>query len=126
MRAMQKDSQLSQTEKHSLRSKLGQLLWLAHQSRPDILFDACALTTKIKTWTIQDILQVNKIIGRAKSSKIKLKFQHLGENHDLKLMVFSDAAMGNLADGGSQGGYLIPLVGERGKFSPIWWGSKKN
>ena len=125
MRAMQKDSQLSQTEKHSLRSKLGQLLWLAHQSRPDILFDACALTTKIKTWTIQDILQVNKIIGRAKSSKIKLKFQHLGENHDLKLMVFSDAAMGNLADGGSQGGYIILLVGERGKFSPIWWSSKK-
>ena len=71
-----------------------------------------------------DLLQVNKVIARAKSSELSLKFQPLGRDEELHLMVFSDAAIGNLLDGGSQGGYIILLVGESGKFS-IWWSSKK-
>ena len=74
---------------------------------------------------MKDVLDVNKIIGKAKSSKITLKYQHLGDDNDLCLMIFSDAALGNLTDGGSQGGYVIFLVGKSGKFSPIWWNSKK-
>ncbi|CAB4022652.1 Hypothetical predicted protein [Paramuricea clavata] len=30
-----------------------------------------------------------------------------------------------MPNGGSQGGYLVLLVGESGRFSPIWWNSKK-
>ena len=124
-RAMQKDSQLSTNEKHSFRSRVGQLLWLSHQSRPDLLFDVCALATSIKNCTMRDLLQVNKVIARAKSSKLSLTFQHLGENEKIHLMVFSDAAMGNLPDGGSQGGYIIFLVGKDRRISPIWWNSKR-
>ena len=39
--------------------------------------------------------------------------------------MFSNASLGNMPNGGCQGGYLILLVGESGKFSPIWWNSKK-
>jgi hypothetical protein len=30
-----------------------------------------------------------------------------------------------MPNGGSQGRYLVLLVGESGRFSPIWWNSKK-
>lgn len=40
VRAMQRNSQLTTNEVDLLRSKVGQLLWTVHQSRPDILFDA--------------------------------------------------------------------------------------
>lgn len=33
--------------------------------------------------------------------------------------------MGNLPDGGTQGGHLIMLMGEDGRFSPICWQSKR-
>ena len=74
---------------------------------------------------MKDILDVNKIIGKAKSSKITLKYPHSGDDNDLCFMIFSDAALRDLTDGGSQGGYVIFLVGKSGKFSPIWWNSKK-
>ena len=74
---------------------------------------------------MKDIFEVTKIIGKAKSSKITLKYHHLGDDNDLCLMIFSDAALGNLTDGGIQGSYVIFLVGKSGKFSRIWWNSKK-
>ena len=40
-------------------------------------------------------------------------------------MVFSDAAFGNLKNGGSQGGHLIFLVGENNKCNLLGWQSKK-
>ena len=74
---------------------------------------------------MQHVFEINKIIGKAKVTKSSLKFQNLGSKNELKLVVFSDASLRNMPNGGSQGGYLILLVGEPGKFSPIWWNSKK-
>lgn len=54
-----------------------------------------------------------------------LNFQHLGRESALKMVVFSDASFGNLADGGTQGGHLIVLMGENGHFSPFSWQSKR-
>ena len=45
-----------------------------------------------------------------------MRFQYFGENCSLKLFVFSDSSMGNLADGGTQGGHFFMLIGEDGKF----------
>ena len=108
-----------------MRCKVGQLLWLAHQSRPDLLFDVASVSNNINRATVQHVLEINKIIGKAKVTKSSLKFRNLGSKNELKLVVFSDASLGNMPNGGSQGGYLILLVGESGKFSPIWCNSKK-
>lgn len=54
-----------------------------------------------------------------------LKFQHLGDNDALTLTVFSDALLGNLPDGGTQGGTLITLMGDTGKISLLCWQSKR-
>ena len=47
-RALECDSFLTDCETDKLRSKIGQLLWVARQSRPDIMFDTCILHPK--TW----------------------------------------------------------------------------
>ena len=40
-------------------------------------------------------------------------------------MVYTDASLGNLDDGGTQGGYIIFLANEEGDIVPICWSSKK-
>ena len=111
-------------EKHKLRSKVGQILWVARQSRPNVLFDACDIASRQKNGQVKDILAANKTIKRIKLDRMTLRFQPLGDKN-LSLLIYSDASLGNLVDGGTQGGYVILLVGEDGKFSPISWSSKK-
>ena len=123
-RLIQKESPLSENEKQLLRSKIGQILWIAKQSRPDVLFDVCVLASSVKDAKVKDILQVNKLVSRIKSNPVSLKFPNLGEKPPT-LVIFSDASFGNLPNGGSQGGYIMLLVGENGTFSPISWNSKR-
>ena len=108
-----------------LKSKIGQILWVARQSRPDVMCDISILASNTKHATVQTLHCANKLIRKLKSEEVILRFQYLGENCSLKLVVFSDSSMGNLADGGTQGGHFIMLMGEDGKFSPICWQSKR-
>lgn len=50
-RAVEQDSSLCEEEKDQLRSKIGQILWVARQSRPEVIFDASNLTSNIKNAT---------------------------------------------------------------------------
>ena len=124
-RAREKENDLTNDEMTLLRSKIGQLLWLAHQSRPDILFDVTVLASNVTKSKIKDLFTANKLINKAKSQKLSLKFQPLNSENKCHLLVFSDAALGNLPDGGSQGGYIIFLAEKEGKCIPIWWNSKR-
>ena len=45
------------TEYHQL---IGKCNWTANQSRPDIYFDACHLSSKMKAPTISDLIYANK------------------------------------------------------------------
>lgn len=90
------------------------------------MFETRYLASNIKNATVQSIHEVSKVIRKLNSEKVTLKFQHLGKSKDLSLIVFSDASLGNLPDGGTQGGALIALMGRTGKFSPLFWQSKKN
>ena len=69
-------------------------------------------------------MEANKVIRRIKSGQVDLKFHSLGSGH-LSLLVCTDASLGNLPDGGTQGGYIIFLANEKGKAIPICWNSKK-
>ena len=74
------------------------------------MFDTCILASTIKHATVKTML---------KSEHVTLKFQNLGDDDSLKLVIFSDASMGNLPDGGTQGGHLIVVMGKEGIFSPV-------
>lgn len=124
-RAKKKGEGLLDNEKDAMRSKIGQIIWVANQTRPDVMFEASTLSSSIKNGTVSDLLEVNKVIRKIKSESVSLKFHHLGRDDSLKLVIYSDASLGNLRDGGSQGGYFIFLAGENGLISPLAWQSKK-
>ena len=109
--------------KDEMRSKIGQLLWIANQTRPDLSFGVSNLAVKLNNATISDIISLNKVVRKAKSNDFDLTFCSVGKNE--KLICFTDAAFGNLPDGGSQGSYLIFLVGENGICSLLSWQSKR-
>ncbi|CAC5382061.1 unnamed protein product [Mytilus coruscus] len=116
-----KDSQLSSVEQTVLRSKVGQLLWLAKQTRPDIAFDIAMIASKLKTSTIEDLKRVNKLLRKVRNDPVSLHFK--GEH--VELLLYTNASFGNLSDGGSQGGFVIMVLGENGKINPVTWQSKK-
>ena len=124
-RAVELDSPLYEKERDELRSKIGQILWVARQSRPDVMFDASNLASSIKGATVQTIHEANRIVSKLKSKKVILNFQYLGRDSALKMVTFSDASFGNLSDGGTQGGHFIVLMGENGRFSPLSWQSRR-
>lgn len=124
-RAVEPGSPLTEAERDQLRSKIGQLLWVARQTRPDVMFDASKLASDLKQATVQTINEANRVVCKLKAKSVELNFQHLGEDSNLKIVTFTDASFANLADGGTQGGHLIVLMGDNGQFSPISWQSKR-
>ena len=48
-----------------------------------------------------------------------------GPIENFKIICYNGWSLGNLKNGGSQGGYIIYLVRENSVFSPTIWKSKK-
>ena len=113
---------LHKRQKDILQSKIGQLLWVCNQTRPDVSFNASDLASKLNKATTKELQQCNKIISQLDTS-YKLTYQKL-KNH-LKLYIFTDASFGNLEDGGSQGSYLIFLVDNENRCNILSWQSKR-
>ena len=68
----------------------------------------CHLASNLENSTLADIKLLNKVISHLKQSNISLTSQYLGEISKLKLVIYADAAHGNLAnERTSQEGYLI-------------------
>ena len=82
-------------------------------------YDACEINTSVKNATVEDVMQANKVVRKAKSNTVRLRFSDLGDVKRAELISFSDASLGNLKDGASQGGHTILLVGKNGNYSPI-------
>ena len=122
--------ELTSDEKNILKAKLGQLLWVSNQSRPDISFKVCYLSTKVKDATVNDILECNKVIKILKSNNdVSVKHLHLGSGghcSEVEFIVFSDASFKNLFNGASQGGYIVFIKRrDSPNATPLLWKSKK-
>lgn len=122
---LQHQAALTSSQLEAYRSKIGKILWIARQARPDVLFDASMLASAQKNATVQNIIDANKVIRKLKAEQVALKFHFLGDENSLELVVFSGASLANLPDGGTQGGHFIALRGENEHFSPLSWQSKK-
>ena len=81
-----KDSPLTDKERDLSRSKIGQLLWISSQTRPDISYSTCQLATRLKSGTFKDLLEVNKVIQQLKSYSLQLRHIKLGKDKDLKIL----------------------------------------
>ena len=54
-----------------------------------------------------------------------LRFGLPGPTENFQIVCYNDSSLENFKDGGSQGGFIIYLVGENDVSSPIMWKSKK-
>ena len=114
---------LDHDEHHLFRSLVGQLNWLATQSRPDLSFDVCRLSTKLQAPIVQDVIDANKTLKKANSVKLQLRYKQL--KRPLRLLAFCDASYANLPGGASQGGYIVFLTDGDNNCSPLAWRSRK-
>ena len=118
-------SAINNTERKQLRSTIGMLNWIATQTRPDISFDVCQASVSFKDATVKDLKKVNKVVCRLHNDHVSIKYENIGDLSRCKLVTFSDASYGNLADGGSQGGHIIFICNNSNKVIPLQWQSKR-
>ena len=119
------DTQISCEQLTQCRSSIGKLNWLATQTRPDLSYEVCNLTSTLKERKVESILQVNKSVRKAKKISSKLIVPNLDDLQKLKIVAYRDASFGALTDGGSQGGYVVFLVGQNKNYVPLAWQSRK-
>ena len=118
------NDELNKKGKRLLRGAVGQLNWIAFQTRPDIAFDACNTAVSLKNAIMKDIQVANKGIKKAKASEVAIQFRNIGDIREAHIVCFCDASFRNLKGESSQGAHVIFLKGKR-NFSPVTWQSKK-
>ena len=93
-------------------------------TRPEISFEVCQVSTRVKNATVADILSINKVIKFVKSTPSSISIPKLGLK-SLSITVFADASFNNLPDGGGQGGYIIFLNDKYNSVIPLSWNSTR-
>ena len=121
---IQHDKILDLDQKRQFKSLVGQLQWAAKQTRPDVAFSGCQLSTKVNQATHSDIKKANKQLKLLQQKKIHIQIFSTGSMKSASLVLFSDASHGNLPGGSSQGGFIIFLQGQS-RASPLIWRSHK-
>ena len=105
---------------------IGQLHWIATQSRPDLCYDVLDLATSCDLSDSKLRWKVNKVVRKAKYNQYKIAFPYLESLEGMDLLLYTDASHANLSDRfSSAGGYIIFLKGKNGKICPVSWRSSK-
>ena len=124
-RRQQVNAPLTEHEKSLFRGLIGQLGWVARQSRPDIMVNVSMAAQSMGAPKIRDVIQLNKTVKMLKeSSDAKWKFIA----SDLKLedcvvFCFADSSFANGENLKSQTGYLVGFTSPKlkdGKEAPIY------
>ena len=126
-----KDLPSTQDEKKQMRSVLGCLSWHAGQLAMELSAPVSLLLSKINTSTVEDVVEVNKIVKRAKSRSKQAMLIHCLDPQDLLIAAWVDAAHANRTDLSSTKGILIGctssklLDGHLEVVNPLFWCSSK-
>ena len=115
---------LNDTNLQHLRSRIGQLNWLANVSRPEISFEVCYLSGIMKNATVADLIAANKVITNVQNNPSYMTFPPL-DLSSLYVKTYADGSFGSLTNGGSQGGVLVVLCDKYQQVSPIGWCSAR-
>ena len=100
---------LNSKEHTQFRESVGSLGWLVDHCCPQLTIQFAELRRKQSSPTVQDLLQLNKVIRTVKSIESKIKIRSIPVEH-LRFMGVHDAAHANLESGASQQGHLILAV----------------
>ena len=118
---------LTQDECRNLKALIGQEQWVAKQTRPDISFATCELSTNVKKATTSDVQNANKQLQKLQQEipNSKIVIANIEDICQASIIVYSDASHANLRDHGSQGGFIIFLYGRNNNVCPIIWKSHR-
>ena len=123
---MRKGRSLDVSEVRQLKGLIGQLQWIAKLTRPDIAFETSQLSANVKRATTDHVKRANKVVRKVKSEPLAVRIPDVGPISESSLYVYSDSSFANLdEDCGSQGGFIIFLVGQNGNAAPLIWTSHK-
>ena len=101
---------ISATEVTETRKLIGQLNWIATQTRPDLSYDISELSSMLKQKNVECLKQTNRVVKKAKKEKSQIDIPDLRNLEQLKIVAYNDASFSNLPDRGSQGGYILFLL----------------
>ena len=122
-RMKQKQAPVTEVEKSNMRSVIGQLNWLSGITRPDLCFDVCQFSSKVKNAVVSDLILLNKVVHKARKHSGGIVFPRLDMNK-VEIKLFADASFNNLPDGGSQEGHII-FICDKSNCAPLAWMSGK-
>ena len=123
-RMTRKFDDANEKEQQFFRAAVGQINWLASQSRPDIAFDVLEMSMQANKPKVMHLIKVNRLIKKLQQQQRMLVFPSLRSIN--KIVVYADASFANLPDGvSSAGGHLIFLLGEEMRSCLVMWASKK-
>lgn len=106
----------------TFQSRVGALLWVAGQTRPDLGFQSALLARASKCPGPQDWTRLNATIKRMHRTPVQLRFL---QGKVSELTGFSDAAFANL-EKGTMGGGIVFWKSEQGETAhPLAWHSRK-
>ena len=114
--------ELNQEEQTRYRALVGKLNWLSQQTRSDLAFNVSERSQKNNQATNEDMRTLIKITEKSKEECCEKLEKLCGK---LQLEVYEDASFGGSGNYGSQTGYIISLIDERGNRAPIYWKSHK-
>ena len=85
---------MNKAEKDELRAKIGQLLWISKQTRPDNSFDVITLASNLKNATVYELLYWNKVVLKVYHNSFQLNYIKI--NWKQKIVAYTDASCRNL------------------------------
>ena len=118
-----KESLCDSDESSLFRRAVGQLNWVSGQTRPDIAFDVCYLSSVMSCPKVADVLLLNKCILKLKNAPVVVTYPALSNIESSEIVLYSDASLANLPSGRSVGGFVLLLVDANGSCGPLMWKS---
>ena len=76
-RQQTKKAPLTDEEQTQFRARIGQLNWLATVSHPEISFDVCQASSRVRDASVSDIIELNKVIYNVKKEQAYIHFPKL-------------------------------------------------
>lgn len=81
----------------TLRRKLGELMWLAGNTRPDLACETSYLSSRVTNGTIADLHRAWRLVNRAQNERCRLRYFKISSDvKGLAIWAYSDSSFGNL------------------------------
>ena len=88
-----KNDMLTDIETKKYRTLIARLTWIACQSRPDLSFDLCELSSVTNKAKVTDMIKANKVLSKAKSNHVKLYYQPI-DISNMTIVIYNDSYLG--------------------------------